>query len=819
MINSIKKIPKNRKRKIIIEEDVQKNTKYIEKKLLNINLLKKFIKKNYKKKLTEKVELMSMYNKYMCFYAVEYPRLSFSIVYFKRILKACNLTIIVDKNNKSVYINEICEKRKMKNDELFLKYSIQGEYEKLNAFLLNNDINFSFMYRDRTVIYWAARKEYFNVVVTIINYAQIDINDAIMYMCDSLRNGYSENAIITEYGCFKLIDILIYYNIIGINIKQYSNNLYKTIKMICENILLSYITKNGHDKRQKIYNTYNNFDVKKQLNILSDNALNRTVTHYINGIEQCNDMDKDKALYDISSGIEKIPFYCFINDNIGKNTKEKITHLIDYCDDLINLEEEIYSADKNKWINKHTYKIIKPIKTMALKFNKIIDYVMELNKLNNILITANDYYKYENKKYENMGYIYTITNICTKEICYSLSTTGSIYTILIKFARCIELNKGRFNMDEFIIRNKNNLSDLLVDIIAYIKFTNRSDTYTISHELQKNCSINIDKILNEEKYPELNFTERNKLVIKYNEFVVKKDTNNIQNKYNKIMEIYKKIIKDENFVDNDNKYSKSVIYAISKKGDKLNKCYIGSTTQLVHDRIYQHIDAKLKNIFIGIKSINDFNEKYIIHEVEKYPCNNKYELQLKEDYWIARANSIKYGFNSRYNYRESRHLYKHCKYKDNDFVSDLNKEKLVNAIKMQIHQFEFMQEYLNNPELKCGKRIISLYNITEQKYFYMYIKNCIYDEIIDLYANSKHKILINTGKRPPRLHTFHKVLCDIPFKNIKLNIVNVELNEVHAKKTINKYCTQCANNVYNIPSKHFTMKQHQFFKTKGLLKK
>jgi hypothetical protein len=77
-------------------------------------------------------------------------------------------------------------------------------------------------------------------------------------------------------------------------------------------------------------------------------------------------------------------------------------------------------------------------------------------------------------------------------------------------------------------------------------------------------------------------------------------------------------------------YSKGQIYKLYNE-DEPDKCYIGSTIQLLCKRYKNH--KKTKNECAS-KILFENNKKPIIELLEKYPCNNKYELEIRERYWI-----------------------------------------------------------------------------------------------------------------------------------------------------------------------------------------
>ena len=75
-------------------------------------------------------------------------------------------------------------------------------------------------------------------------------------------------------------------------------------------------------------------------------------------------------------------------------------------------------------------------------------------------------------------------------------------------------------------------------------------------------------------------------------------------------------------------YLNGVIYALYHKD--LPKFYIGSSINIKH-RIYQHIDS-VKNKCESKEIVKLENWQYLI--IERYPCNNRQELCMREQYYI-----------------------------------------------------------------------------------------------------------------------------------------------------------------------------------------
>jgi hypothetical protein len=92
-------------------------------------------------------------------------------------------------------------------------------------------------------------------------------------------------------------------------------------------------------------------------------------------------------------------------------------------------------------------------------------------------------------------------------------------------------------------------------------------------------------------------------------------------------------------------YSKSKIYVI--KSNNFNKWYVGSTTKkTINDRYSQHKWA-FKQIQKGNPSECNYTSNKLLEKgdcyielIEEYPCNDKYELKKRENYWINQYDTI-----------------------------------------------------------------------------------------------------------------------------------------------------------------------------------
>jgi hypothetical protein len=87
----------------------------------------------------------------------------------------------------------------------------------------------------------------------------------------------------------------------------------------------------------------------------------------------------------------------------------------------------------------------------------------------------------------------------------------------------------------------------------------------------------------------------------------------------------------------NNKYNSGKIYKIIDNTN--NNIYIGSTIETLKRRLQRHINDYKRNIFLTSKEIIK-NGDYKIELLENYPCNNKRELEKREQEYIDNLKSV-----------------------------------------------------------------------------------------------------------------------------------------------------------------------------------
>ena len=491
--------------------------------------------------------------------------------------------------------------------------------------------------------------------------------------------------------------------------------------------------------------------------------------------------------------LEKLPFYCDIYANFGESTKGKITNLINTCDNLMEIEKELIYSDKNQWIDENNYKIMKFDKGILLDLDKIMDYIMELHRLNKILTKDKDFYKYENQLEENLGYTFRITDKNTKKTCHSISSTASLYTILIKIVKCIDLSTSKTAMDQLIINNKDNLSVLCIEIMAYVKYTDKKHMYSLSETLKKDdyCpntaadnttgprgpgDISIKNTVN---LPDVDVKYKI-LLDKYNELKIKH-----------------KLLPKPDFV-------KTLIYSVTNTETDNNKTFYGS---LIVTKDIDDVDKHIMKLFTenskyneGIKSDPKKYKKtmkkfYKLEHIKELKSDNKFETNINVDYYIEKYNSILKGYNNKYNSAESAFVYKNAKYDKDNTLTKAHDNRLTYSMQLVLNKMDFMDYHSNKTDMKKSNVIISIKNIKTSSGNVYYCKNQICEHIEALYNNSKTSFL---STRVNNQSQFSKDLSTHKFADYEVKILEniIQCTEAEIQKKICEYKTLLTKQKY-----------------------
>lgn len=178
-------------------------------------------------------------------------------------------------------------------------------------------------------------------------------------------------------------------------------------------------------------------------------------------------------------------------------------------------------------------------------------------------------------------------------------------------------------------------------------------------------------------------------------------------------------------------YSKSVIYMLKKKDDYDNEnVYIGSTTDIVRRKTVHKSSCCNPND----KGYNHKKYQYIRENggwenwsmilIEKYPCNNKLELEKREDEIMCEMQS---KLNAQRASRNKKEYYEDNKEKAKEYYVE-NKEKLL----------EQKKEYRKNNKEKIAEK---------RKEYYEDNKDIILEKTKENYENNKEKILEKTKEK------------------------------------------------------------------------
>jgi len=83
-------------------------------------------------------------------------------------------------------------------------------------------------------------------------------------------------------------------------------------------------------------------------------------------------------------------------------------------------------------------------------------------------------------------------------------------------------------------------------------------------------------------------------------------------------------------------YQNAVIYKIVPKDINLKDCYVGSTTNFLKRKSLHKHNSKTvqRKIYNFIRINGGFNDNFEMIEIEKFPCENKIQLNKREKYYI-----------------------------------------------------------------------------------------------------------------------------------------------------------------------------------------
>ena len=156
-------------------------------------------------------------------------------------------------------------------------------------------------------------------------------------------------------------------------------------------------------------------------------------------------------------------------------------------------------------------------------------------------------------------------------------------------------------------------------------------------------------------------------------------------------------------------YKNGKIYCI--KGG--NECYVGSTTSTLSNRYTGHKKNYKKWLICGKRytSSHDLFKKYgadncSIELLEIFPCDNKKELRIRENYYIHSMDNIVNKYNSYTSPEEKKK--KQLEYRQNNREILRNKTRKYRQSKeVQLQEKEYSDKYINinKDKLKLQKKI------------------------------------------------------------------------------------------------------------------
>jgi len=149
-------------------------------------------------------------------------------------------------------------------------------------------------------------------------------------------------------------------------------------------------------------------------------------------------------------------------------------------------------------------------------------------------------------------------------------------------------------------------------------------------------------------------------------------------------------------------YSKGLIYTIRSRNDNI-KIYVGSTTQPLYKRFYQHKKDSQTEKYINKKlyiEVNNDWDNWYIELYENYPCNNKNELCKREgevireigtlNKFIAGRDIKQYRIENTDKIKEKNKLYR---IENANKIKEYKKQyQIKNADKIKEHQKEYRIE-------------------------------------------------------------------------------------------------------------------------------
>ena len=158
-------------------------------------------------------------------------------------------------------------------------------------------------------------------------------------------------------------------------------------------------------------------------------------------------------------------------------------------------------------------------------------------------------------------------------------------------------------------------------------------------------------------------------------------------------------------------YNNTIIYKIVCNDINIKDIYVGATTDMIrrkqnhkHTCNNEHSREYNRKIYQTIRT-NDGFDNWTMLEVEKYPCSNKAESDIRERYWLELLHA---NMNSQIPSRSIEQYYNEHK----EQISQYNKEYKINN-KEQVSQYK--KEYYENNKIKVNTKIKEYYEENKEK--------------------------------------------------------------------------------------------------------
>jgi hypothetical protein len=285
----------------------------------------------------------------------------------------------------------------------------------------------------------------------------------------------------------------------------------------------------------------------------------------------------------------------------------------------------------------------------------------------------------------------------------------------------------------------------------------------------------------------------------------------------------------------DNKYVNGKIYKLSSPSTE--DVYIGSTYQSLRSRFTSHkMDYNLyvsqKREYLSSFEIVKYND-CIIELVESYPCDNKDELRMREDYYIKLyPNAV--NIHAAYQSPEDRKKYQND-YSNNynkpylennkDKISKQRKQKITCNICGVVHTKGTHARHMKSKEhldaIKpdytiemdcaiCGIRYkISDYEKHIQSYDHLSLMEVTCDICHVVHQKCRTSKHIKSQTHLDALNNNYDVTCDICNLTYKINDYEKHIQMSKHLKTVRVGCDICNIDFYQVNTKdHLNSKNH-----------